>query len=72
MKTTKSIYDLELHEEIDIVNSIRTTRIIRVANGWNYIYFTNGKCLGMLNVPFDNKFQIHNGIRNNTFLEHAS
>jgi hypothetical protein len=53
----KTIYDLDLHEEIEIKKAMRTTRILRVANGWNYTEFSSGKYLGVVNVPFDNKFE---------------
>ena len=53
----KTIYDLELHEELEIIKGTRTMRVLRVANGWNYTEFTNGKFLSTVNVPFDNTFQ---------------
>ena len=53
----KTIYDLELHEELEIKNGTRTTRVLRVPNGWNYTEFSNGKHIYTVNVPFDNNFQ---------------
>lgn len=65
MKTeqTKTIYDLELHENLEIRNSLI---VERVPGGWNYKYFTgtlNGDDIEwtifqIVFVPYNNEFQI--------------
>ncbi len=58
-KRTKTIYDLELHEEIWIKASLT---VERVPGGWNYKYYENKgnnywELIQIVFVPFDNWFQ---------------
>ncbi len=56
-KKVKSIYDLELHESINIPHCFEVTR---VPSGWIYRFWDYGKqdypTMGVF-VPYDNKFQ---------------
>ena len=59
----KTIYDLKLHETIVIEKG--NTEVMRVAGGWNYIYYRieeigyrnyKKEILGICFVPYDNEF----------------
>ena len=61
----KTIYQLELHEHLQISPELI---IVRVAGGWNYTYYVCNKGAGVcydnwvlqqvVFVPFNNEFQI--------------
>ena len=60
----KTIYDLKLHQSIQIYNGLL---VQRVASGWNYIYtkqvldgfgdILDDEIVQIVFVPFDNRFQ---------------
>jgi len=59
----KTIYDLKLHEELQVDAALT---IQRVASGWNYIYFINDwskqygdewRIKAVVFVPYDNESQ---------------
>lgn len=58
--TAKTIYDLELHEALDIATPggrWQSAHVLRVAGGWVYNYcWPNGTGTAVF-VPFDNEFQ---------------
>lgn len=53
----ESIYNLDLHEWLNIRTSSTSTSILRVPGGWIYYnkMFEDGKKTGVF-VPFDNEF----------------
>ena len=50
-KEQKSIYDLKLHESINLPHSMK---VIRVAGGWIYNFYMTGQ---VIFVPYNNEFQ---------------
>lgn len=64
-ETEKTIYELDLHEQLWVSAELT---IVRVASGWNYMYYVHMKeseinhgdwtLHQIVFVPFDNRFQI--------------
>ena len=53
----KTIYELELHERLVVVDGNFFTECLRVASGWIYITFDKShNMLSSVFVPFDNNF----------------
>lgn len=51
----KDIYNLKLHETMDIENDTCIIKVMRVPGGWNYIYFSpSGKSMSVQNIAYDN------------------
>jgi len=54
----KSIYDLELHEQITLHHGNIMTRITRVAGGWLYLQTCSEAYVSVTFVPFHNEFMV--------------
>ncbi len=59
----KTIYDLKLHEEM-WMDEDEEIKVRRVASGWNYEYYVQGKSINsndklecVVFVPYDNMFK---------------